>query len=112
MTDFEVFRRFVQHVRIVHHIPGRVRFKLLDLALDEEGKALLGQAKQFEHALDGIQGVKSIRLNLLARSCTVEYDKAVIPQDAWQDVLEGAESAAAESLLGILRTRYRELTQA
>ena len=42
MADFEVFRRFVQHVRIVHHIPGRVRFKLLDLALDEEGKALLG----------------------------------------------------------------------
>lgn len=112
MTDFEVFRSFMLHVRIVHHIPGRVRFKLLDLALDEEGKALLGQAKQFEHALDGIRGVKSIRLNVLARSCTVEYDKAVIVPEAWQDVLGGLESTAAAGLLGILRTRYLELTQA
>lgn len=109
MADFEVIGGFLRHVRIAHDIPGRIRFKLLDVALTDEGRALLAQARQFEHALDGIPGVKSIQVNLLARSCTIEYDKSTIPQVVWQDLLNGKNSPSAESLLRVLRARYLEL---
>ncbi|MDQ7988356.1 MAG: cation transporter [Candidatus Dactylopiibacterium sp.] len=112
LPTLEVFRRFTGSVQIAHHIAGRIRFKLGAIELDQAGREALADAKQFQHALDSIPGVKSIRLNLLARSCTVEYDPAVIPQQAWPDVLGGIDSPASAKLLGILRDKLEGMRDA
>jgi copper chaperone CopZ len=112
MKEIEKFRRFASSVQIAHHIPGRVRFKLGKLQLDDEDRDVLEEARKFQKVLDSIKGVKDIRLNLLARSCTVEYDTAVIPPAAWSDVLGGVDSPAANVLLGILEKKYEEAKDA
>ncbi|KAF7598218.1 MAG: hypothetical protein CGU28_13410 [Candidatus Dactylopiibacterium carminicum] len=112
MKELETFRRFAGSVQIAHHIPGRIRFKLGAIELDAEGKAMLADARRFQGALDTLPGVKAIRLNLLARSCTVEYDPAVIPQKAWPDLLAGVDSPEAGALIRIVAEKYAEIANA
>jgi len=112
MQNIDYFRQFASKVSIAHHIPGRIRLKLDSVELDAQGRQLLEQASQFQHVLDATPGVKAIRLNLLARSCTIEYDPKIIPAQAWADLLAGVESPAASTLLGIIEQKYEALCRA
>lgn len=94
----------VSRLRIAHHIPGRVRLKLEDASAAGVSQALAG-AQAFVRTLDAAQGIRSINLNVLARSCTVEYDPARIPPAAWGHVIEGVDSPEASILVGILTDR-------
>lgn len=111
MDEFEYFQRFTRYLRVAHHIPGRIRLKL-EIDLDAGQLDAIGDARRFGRALDGIPGVRSVKVNLLARSCTLEYDSTVIPAAAWPDFLEGVRSPAAETLLRIVVAKYRELADA
>lgn len=104
----EKLRGLVACLRIVHHIPGRIRLGLAGGAsrLDWGGD-LPGEAGRFCRALEGAAGIRSVRLNPLARSCTVEYDPAVISPAAWPDLLGGTGSAAAAELHAVLRAAER-----
>lgn len=107
MDGFERLRSSARAIHIAHHIPGRIRLKL---AADPGGLALPATAelKRFQELLGKIQGVRSLQVNLLARSCTVEYDPRVIPFAAWSDFLAGTPSPAAHVLEDILRRKYQE----
>jgi hypothetical protein len=111
MDEFEQLQRFTGFLRIAHHIPGRIRLKL-EAELDEDGVEAIVGAKRFGRALDTIPGVRSVKLNLLARSCTIEYDTKTIPAAAWGDLLGGVRSAAAQTLLDILVAKHREFVDA
>lgn len=111
MDAFEQLQRFSRNLRIAHHIPGRIRLKL-EADLDQGQMDAIGDAKRFGKALDDIPGIRSVKLNLLARSCTVEYDTGAIPAAAWPDLLGGVRSPAAETLLDILVAKHREVTDA
>lgn len=105
MDGFDRLRRHLAAVRIVHHVRGRIRLRL-DASPDLPASPDLSR---FRVMLGRIEGVRALRLNLLARSCIVEYDPGVIPEAAWDDFLAGAESEAAAALEAILRRKYREL---
>lgn len=96
MTEADLLAA-LKSCRIVHHIPGRLRVKLGVIAGGTmpslaEGEALLER-------LRGIEGVTSVAVNRLARSCTVEYAPARISPAAWHDLLAGTGSDAANALL-------------
>jgi uncharacterized circularly permuted ATP-grasp superfamily protein len=57
-------------------------------------------------------GVRSVRVNALARSCLVEYDPSVIPDQAWKDFIAGRSSSSADILKQILRDIYQEIIHA
>lgn len=107
MPTFDELRGYLEHVRIVHHIRGRIRLKLVAgyESLAERSR----HARQFQSILVRTPGVHSVRVNLLARSCSVEYDPQVIPAEAWGDFLAGVDSPAAATLEQILREIYREI---
>lgn len=110
MVAFEELRSALVSVRIAHHIRGRVRFKLGPVPAGLEAHART--AKRFDAVLVRVPGVHAVRANLLARSCTVDYDVEVIPMEAWADFLAGTESAAAAILECILRDTYRDICHA
>ncbi|MDV7212058.1 HMA2 domain-containing protein [Azotobacter beijerinckii] len=107
MPAFDELRDSLVYIRVVHHIQGRIRLKLVAgyESLAGQGR----QARQFQSILDRTPGVHGVRVNLLARSCTVEYDPQVIPVEAWDDFLTGVESPAAAILEQILREIHREI---
>ncbi|AJE21828.1 cation transporter [Azotobacter chroococcum] len=107
MPAFDELRGYLVHIRIAHHIHGRIRLKLVAGYESLAGRSR--QARQFQSILDRTPGVHSVRVNVLARSCSVEYDPQVIPAEAWSDFLAGVESPAAATLEQILREIYREI---
>lgn len=111
MDEFERIRDHLRAVSIAHHIPGRIRLKLAlqELALDSGARA---RVAAFQSLLDAMPGIQSIRLNLMARSCTVAYDTACIPAQAWADFLSGVASPAAATLEALLRATYQEALDA
>ncbi|MGQ9368064.1 cation transporter [Azospirillum sp. ST 5-10] len=103
MTPIDLLERLSASVRIVHHIPGRVRLKLT-AAPGPELAAAADAVKEFHRALAGCRGIRSVHLNPLAVSCTIEYDPALIPPTAWPDLLKGERSPGAEALLRVVAT--------
>lgn len=102
----DILGRLAASLTIAHHIPGRIRFKLaMDLA-SVDRDAVAG-VKRFVEVLNGTVGIRSVKLNPLARSCAVEYDPKMISPTAWQDVLHGAGSPNADMLLKLFRDAGR-----
>ncbi|MGL6258599.1 heavy metal translocating P-type ATPase [Vibrio sp. WXL210] len=66
-------------LQVRHHLPGRIRFKLRAL---RQYKDIGGWLKS---SLMAIQGIKQVRVNALADSIVVDYDKEVIRPDAVRD---------------------------
>jgi hypothetical protein len=110
MPDFEELLGFLDDVRIAHHIRGRIRLKLELSAVSVEVPRV--PARAFQSVLDRTPGIASVQVNLLARSCTVHYDPAQIPAQAWSDLLGGVASDAAATLERILRDTYVEIGNA
>ena len=95
---------FAPHLKIAHQLPGRVRLKLSMKALDGINfSALESSADAFSAVLGQIRGVRAIKWNLLARSCTVEYDTAIIPDAAWPDLLSSPATALPVTFQSIAR---------
>jgi len=97
MTDPNPLLRFVSLLNVAHHIPGRIRLKLV--AKDADLADLVVQAKRFGRSITEAPGIRSVNVNLMARSCVVEYDAARIPPAAWGDLLSGTPSEAADRLV-------------
>lgn len=86
------------HVRVAHHLPGRLRIQVCPgpvaaLALRRytgaEGEALL----------QSLPGVRSIRLNALAGSLLLEYDSKQMPFALVDAFFRAASAAQAGDLL-------------
>jgi len=99
---------FTPYLQIAHQIPGRIRLKVALAVLDDPLVRKIGD-DSLSQALGIIPGVREIRVNKLARSCTVEYNPDMIPDTAWHDVLSGHDSPAARVLLGIVEDKYQEI---
>jgi hypothetical protein len=91
----EKLQQFASCVEIAHHVPGRIRLRLLPGAPARAGDAL-------RDAPGGFPGIRAIRVNALARSCTIEYDPRMIPFEAWPDFIGNAQSEAAAVLRRIV----------
>ncbi len=107
MNDFERLQAYVPMIQIAHHIPGRIRLKLN--GSDTGAKQVASYVKCFDDVWQEIPGIRSAKLNLLARSCTVEYDENLIPFRTWPDLLGGIRSDEALEFLNILKRKYETL---
>ncbi|CCG42441.1 HMA2 domain-containing protein [Magnetospirillum molischianum] len=89
--------RYAGWLRIAHHIPGRIRLKL---AAEGQGSLndVLADVKRFVATASTAPGIRAVSLNLLARSCLVEYDPKQIAPAAWTDLIDGTRSAEALAL--------------
>lgn len=96
--------RFAEALSIAHHIPGRIRLKLSGSALADLS-AMAQDAKRFVAALSGVDGIRSVSLNPLAKSCTIEYDSKVIEDSAWRDL-------AAQTITKSSKPLFDKLVQA
>lgn len=66
------------HMEIAHHIPGRIRLKVLLSGLSAARKI------DIQGVLREVPGVIDLRLNAAAKSVVIQYDQERIPYDFWQ----------------------------
>ena len=96
LFDQETLRRFSRHVTVAHHVPGRVRFKFNPTIVKEVGEEAINEMKTFDKRLKGIREVK---LNKLARSVTITYDKSVLEPAFFEGLAAGTVPADLADLI-------------
>ena len=77
------FLDHVQHLKVAHHVNGRIRVKASwngakKLADVEEG--------EIEKVIASIPGIEEYRVNKKALSVIITYNPEVLPYDLWQQV--------------------------
>lgn len=83
MFDKDSVEILSKHVTIAHHTKGRVRFKIDAKILNHSDKIDLDALGKLEQK---IKGVKSVSLNKLAKSLTIEYDHTLIAHSTWEEL--------------------------
>ena len=86
-----------RHLRIAHHIPGRLRVRA-GIGLLEVARKWRGRRFGPGEAIRLIHGIRNVRVNSAAGSAVIEYDAARVPPEAWHRLLDGHDAEA----LGIL----------
>jgi hypothetical protein len=66
------------HTEIVHHIPGRIRLRLKRSGLDVIAKI------DVESLMRGVPGIRSLRINPVVGSLTLEYDQKRLSYSLWE----------------------------
>lgn len=75
-----------RYIEIVHHIPGRVRLKFNPAILKELGDEGVKQLENFESV---VQGIKEVKVNKMAKSATISYDKQTLTPDFFEQLARG-----------------------
>jgi hypothetical protein len=70
------------HTEIVHHIPGRIRFRLRRSGLDVVRKT------NIEKMMHSIPGIRKLRINPVVGSLILDYDEARLPYSMWEKLGE------------------------
>jgi hypothetical protein len=104
--DLEPFREIRRHLRIAHHIPGRIRIRasaaVVDAAPDVDPSVL-------DRILDSIEGIEDVRVNKRAGSVVVSYRAGRIRPEWWETLVNGDED---ESMALLRRLLSAELAPA
>lgn len=88
------------HLRVAHHVPGRIRFKLLPSGID------IGERLARNGLVAHIPGIESVSARKLSRSLVLEYDPKVLTDELWDALGRVHESPDLEE---VVRRRLRGL---
>ena len=70
----------IPHLEIAHHVPGRIRLRILLSGLGAV------QNVDLQALVLSIPGVLGMRVNTAARSVVIEYNQQQLPYDLWETV--------------------------
>jgi hypothetical protein len=73
--------RLAPHMEIAHHIPGRIRLKVLPSGIK------MALQTDIQDVVQSVPGIRNVRVNPLSRSVVIEYDAARFPSDLWESIL-------------------------
>lgn len=97
--DLQPFLTLRRHLRIAHHIPGRIRLRAGPGIVKELGAV---DGKALERVLGALDGIRDFRANPQAGSVVVEYLPASIKPEWWETLIHGDETAAVDLLHRLL----------
>ena len=86
-------------LRIVHHVPGRLRVRLSGEALKRTHKLSLSE---FRRLIEGIKGVQHLRLSPATLSAVIGYDADLLAPSMWDDLIDGPEHAARQTFEALI----------
>lgn len=72
--------RFAPHTEIAHHIPGRIRLKLLESGIE------IVQDVDFDAIVSCIPGLVNIQIKGLSKSVVINYDPQKLSGDLWEEL--------------------------
>lgn len=81
-SGIEQIVRVAEHLKVVHHVPGRIRLRFSMAAVKAS------RSMDLPGLLKTIPGVRKLRVNSAAMSIVVDYDPARLPFDLWQMLVD------------------------
>ncbi len=89
---------------IIHHIKGRIRVRV-NPKIKECGKEI--SIEEVENLPQKIEGIKSVKINKVVASMTIEYDAEIFPPYLWDNLI--AQNALDE-IVPIINRLIKEFT--
>ncbi len=77
-----------KHIQIAHHTKGRIRFKIDAKIQNYSDKIDLNALVNLDKK---VEGVKSVSLNKLAKSLTIEYEHTTLNAELWEELANSGE---------------------
>jgi len=68
------------HTEVVHHIPGRIRLRIMPSGL----KVVRGM--DFDSVIGALPGIESVRINAIVGSAVIKYDSGKLPYSFWEEM--------------------------
>ena len=96
LTPFLDLRR---HLKIAHHIPGRIRLRVGASVFKDLGKV---DTQVFDKILGAIEGIRDVRVNVAAGSVVIAYTPTVIQSSWWETLLKADDNKAVALLQRLL----------
>ncbi len=102
MTEIELNRFFDlrRHMKIAHHIPGRIRLKIGVSALKELGTVNKSDVEGF---LNEIDGIKEVRINEAAGSVVISYAPGRVAPERWEQLMHADRKQAGPLLESMMK---------
>lgn len=107
--NFDEFLELRRHLKVAHHIPGRIRLKAGLSILDSYQKV---DAGLIDRILGAIQGIKTTEFNLMARSVVIAYVPSTLKPEWWDCLIAGSEEEAVALLSDLLNTNLAPAVEA
>ena len=73
------------YFNIVHHITGRIRFRISPSFLKQP---IAKDSKKLTQKIQSISGIQDIRINLVVGSVVIQYDPSIIDPNMWEQWLQ------------------------
>ena len=99
--DLKPFLTLRRHLKIVHHIPGRLRVRIGIQLFKDVGSV---NKELFDRILDAIDGVDKVRLNAAAGSVIITYVPTRIDPNWWHILVTGDDDQALALLHRLIST--------
>ena len=96
LTPFLDLRR---HLKIAHHIPGRIRLRVGASVFKDLGKV---DTQVFDRILGAIDGIRDVRVNAAAGSVVIAYTPTMIQSSWWETLLKADDDKATALLQRLL----------
>jgi hypothetical protein len=97
--DLSPFLALRRHLKIAHHIPGRIRLRVGPAVLKEAGRV---DPAALDRILGAIDGIEDVRVNAAAGSAVITYIPQVIEPEWWETLVRGEDEAAIALLRRLL----------
>ena len=91
MIPFELIR----HLNVVHHVTGRIRFRLQPDALNYVSQM---DVHEITSSIRSIPGIEDVRINLIASSIIIYYNPQQIQPKLWEQLSNTNESELPQIL--------------
>ncbi len=99
--DLTPFLNLRRHLKIAHHIPGRIRLRVGASVFKDLGKV---DTQIFDRILGAIDGIRDVRVNAAAGSVVIAYTPTVIQSSWWETLLKADDCKATALLQRLLDT--------
>jgi hypothetical protein len=76
----ESLLRIAPHTEVLHHIPGRIRLRVLPSGLN------VVRGIDIDGVIGVLPGIKGVRVNAIVGSVVVEYDSGELPYSFWENM--------------------------
>lgn len=102
MINTEKLIELAKYFTMIHHIKGRMRVRVSSKIRELKGSVSLSDIEDLPNRIDGI---KTIKINKLVGSVTIEYDHEVFRKELWDNLIEGQN---LEEVTQLINKLYKE----
>jgi drug/metabolite transporter superfamily protein YnfA len=101
LPDPALFLSLRKHIRIAHHIPGRIRLRI---GAEAVTAAQGVDDDLFDRVLAAIGGIDDVRVNAMAGSAVISYQPEKIRPDWWETLIHGEDEESVDLLRRLAET--------